>query len=154
MQDARFQQKLVNYQNTVLEAVREAEDAITGYLRTREQLGHLKNSVAASQRAVDIALLQYQEGAADYTRVLNTQEALFREQEREVTSRGSAVESVISMYKALGGGWQVRIGDEIIPAETRQLMAERTNWGELLETKTTTDMASDEAKKGRRRVEW
>jgi len=154
VQDARFQQTLVNYQNVVLEAVREAEDAITGYISTREQLGHLKNSVAASQRAVDIALLQYQEGAADYTRVLNTQEALFREQEREVTSRGSAVESVISLYKALGGGWQVRIGDEIIPAETREQMAERTNWGSLLETRTGPAMDSEEARKSRRKVEW
>jgi NodT family efflux transporter outer membrane factor (OMF) lipoprotein len=154
VQDARFQQSLVNYQNTVLEALREAEDATTGFLRTREQLGYLKQSVGASQRAVEIALLQYQEGAADYTRVLNTQEALFREQEREVTSRGLAVESVIALYKALGGGWQVRIGDEIIPAETREMMAERTNWGRLLETKTAPDMNSEEAKKDRHRVTW
>jgi NodT family efflux transporter outer membrane factor (OMF) lipoprotein len=154
VQDARFQQALVSYQNTVLEAIREAEDAMTGFLRTREQLGYLKNSVAASQRAVDIALLQYQEGAADYTRVLNTQEALFREQEREVTSRGEAVGNVIALYKALGGGWQVRVGDEIIPAETRELMAERTNWGQLLETKADPALDSEQSKKERRRVAW
>ena len=51
-------------------------------------------------------------------------------------------------------GWQVRIGDEIIPAETRQLMAERTNWGQLLETKTSTGMTSEEAAKQRRKVAW
>lgn len=127
---------------------------MTGFVRTREQLGYLKQSVEASQRAVEIALLQYQEGAADYTRVLNTQEALFREQEREVTSRGVAVGSVVALYKALGGGWQVRVGDEIIPAETRELMAERTHWGEILETRTDPAMDSEEAKKERRRVAW
>jgi NodT family efflux transporter outer membrane factor (OMF) lipoprotein len=154
VQDARFQQTLVSYRNTVLEAVREAEDAMTGFLRTREQVGYLKSSVAASQRAVDIALLQYQEGAADYTRVLNTQESLFREQAREVTSRGEAVGNVIALYKALGGGWQVRIGDEIIPAETRNLMAERTNWGQLLDTRTDPALDSEAARKNRRKVAW
>ena len=42
MQDARFQQFLVNYQNTVLRALQETEDAMTGFLRTREQIGYLK----------------------------------------------------------------------------------------------------------------
>ncbi len=154
VQDARFQQLLVNYQNTVLLALQEAEDAMIGFIRTREQLGYLKNGVAAAQRAVDIALLQYQEGAADYTRVLNTQEALFREQEREVTSRGLAVANVVALYKALGGGWQVRIGNEIIPAETRDEMAKRTNWGQLLKTRTDPAQESEELKKERRRVAW
>ena len=54
----------------------------------------------------------------------------------------------------LGGGWQVRVGDEIIPAETRKLMAERTNWGQLLETKTDPALDSENSKKERRRVAW
>ena len=129
VQDARFQQLLINYQDTVLRAVQEAEDSITGFLRTREQLEYLDSGVAAAQRAVEIALLQYQEGAADYTRVLNTQESLFREQEREVTARGLVVTNLVGLYKALGGGWQIRVGNEFVSEETKEQMQQRTNWG-------------------------
>ena len=154
VQDARFQQLLVNYQNTVLRALQEAEDAMTGFFRTQEQIGYLRNGVAAAQRAVDIALLQYQEGAADYTRVLNTQESLFREQEREVNARGASVENLTALYKALGGGWQIRLGNEFVPAATREQMQQRTNWGHLLETKNDPAQGSEEAQKERRKVSW
>jgi NodT family efflux transporter outer membrane factor (OMF) lipoprotein len=154
VQDARFQQLLVNYQNTVLRALQETEDAMTGFLRTREQIGYLRSGVDAAQRAVEIALLQYQEGAADYTRVLNTQESLFREQEREVNARGIAVGNLSALYKALGGGWQIRMGKDFVPAATRDLMQQRTNWGHLLETKNDPAQDSEESRADRRRPAW
>jgi len=46
--------------------------------------------------------------------------------------QGSAVLSLVSMYKALGGGWQARAGQNIVRPETQQEMAERTDWGGLL----------------------
>ena len=154
VQDARFQQLLVNYQDTVLRALQEAEDAMTGFIRTREQVGHLRKGVSAAQRAVDIALLQYQEGAADYTRVLNTQESLFREQEREVRARGALVASLVALYKSLGGGWQIREGKEFIPATTKEQMMQRTNWGQLLDTRNDPARESEAEKANRRRVAW
>ena len=155
VQDARLQQLLVNYQDTVLRAVQEAEDAMTGFLRTQEQVGFLKNGVAAAQRAVDIALLQYQEGAADYTRVLNTQEALFREQEREVLARGTVVGNLVALYRALGGGWQIRMGEEFIPEALQEQMAERTDWGRLLDTQRDPTQGTDVgADAERQRIAW
>lgn len=145
VQDARLQQLLANYQNTVLAALREAEDSLTGFLRTREQIAHLNNGVMAAQRAVDIALLQYQEGAADYTRVLNTQESLFREQERQVSARGDVVANLVALYKALGGGWQIRLGNEFIPPATKEEMEERTDWGPLLEVSSDPVQSIDPA---------
>jgi len=154
VQDARYQQSLVNYQDTVLRGIREAEDAMTGFLRTGEQIRYLRNGVEAAQRAVEIALLQYQEGAADYTRVLNTQESLFREQEREVNARGVLVGNLVALYKALGGGWQIRMGNELIPAATKEQMLQRTNWGHLLETHHDPAQASEQEKSSRRKVAW
>ena len=154
VQDARFQQLLVNYQDTVLRALQEAEDAMTGFIRTREQVGHLRNGVSAAQRAVDIALLQYQEGAADYTRVLNTQEALFREQEREVTARGVLVGNLIQLYKALGGGWQIRMGNEFIATSAKEQMNERTDWGNLLDTQRDPALSPDDEKPDRQKIAW
>ena len=154
VQDARFQQLLANYQNTVLRSLQEAEDAMTGFIRTREQVGYLRDGVDAAQRAVDIALLQYQEGAADYTRVLNTQESLFREQEREVTARGVLVDNLVALYKALGGGWQIRMGNEFIPVVTKDQMGERTDWGRLLDTQRDPVQGTEEDKPDRYRIAW
>lgn len=154
VQDARFQQLLANYRNTVLRALQEAEDAMTGFIRTRETVEYLREGVDAAQRAVDIALLQYQEGAADYTRVLNTQESLFREQEREVTARGLLVDNLVAMYKALGGGWQIRMGNEFIPVATKEKMDQRTDWGQLLDTQRDPAQSREEQKPDRYRVAW
>ncbi|MCK5511862.1 MAG: efflux transporter outer membrane subunit, partial [Thermodesulfovibrionia bacterium] len=68
VQDVRFQQLVVNYQNTVLNAYREVEDAMVGFLRSQEQVKYLADSVNASKRSVDLSLIQYREGVADYQR--------------------------------------------------------------------------------------
>ncbi|MEO1089557.1 MAG: efflux transporter outer membrane subunit [Pseudomonadota bacterium] len=132
VQDARFQELVVNYQNTVLSAYQEVEDAAVAFVLAQRQADKLATSVAAAERAVRIALLQYRDGTADYTRVLNTQTSLVRGQDRLVATRGQIVANLIALYKALGGGWQVRVGQDFLPAPTRDEMAERTDWGKLL----------------------
>jgi hypothetical protein len=81
---------------------------------------------------VDLAVIQYRDGAADYTRVLNTQQSLLSQQERETSARGDIARNLIGMYRALGGGWQLREGNDFVPASIKDQMRERTNWGELL----------------------
>lgn len=107
-QDARLQQFIAAYQHTVLQAAREVEDALIGFLRAKEQARLLAESVYAARRAVDLALVQYRNGTADYTRVLNTQEALVSQQDTNTAARGDIARNLIAMYKALGGGWQIR----------------------------------------------
>jgi outer membrane protein TolC len=136
VQDARFQQTLVNYENTVIDAAREVEDAITGYVRGQKQQSILERGVAAAKRSTEISLLRYQEGFSDYQRVLQAQQSLFSQQQRYVTARSDTVRSLTALYKALGGGWEVRNGKSFIDEETMQVMTERTNWGNLLETET------------------
>ena len=86
----------------------------------------------AARRAVDLALTQYREGAVDYTPVLNTQERLVAQQDQLTAARGDVASNLISLYRALGGGWQLRKGKQIIPAPIRSEMQQRTNWGGLL----------------------
>ena len=76
----------------------------------------------------------FNEGFADYQRVLTAQQAQFAQQSRYVANKSSVVSSYISLYLALGGGWQVRHETDLLDAETREAMMERTNWGDLLET--------------------
>ena len=131
-QDALFQELAVNYQNTVLRAAQEVEDAMVGFLRTQEEATFLSTSVQAYKRSVDLSLLQYREGLVDYQRVLDTQRFLTRSQETYVTRKGDIVISLVATYKALGGGWQIREGKDYVPEEIRVEMAQRTDWGELL----------------------
>lgn len=133
VQDARLQQSLVDYQNSVLNAAREVEDAIADHLRRREALEFYGNSAAAARRSVDLALLQYRESIADYQRVLDTQRALNAQQQQFVQTKGEVVTSLVVLYKALGGGWEIRAGKPIVDANNARQMMDRTNWGNLLE---------------------
>ncbi|MGE0624384.1 MAG: efflux transporter outer membrane subunit [Pseudomonadales bacterium] len=133
VQDARLQQQLVLYQSTVLGAAREVEDALAGYVRAREAAAHYARGVEAAGRAVDLALLQYRDGIADYQRVLETQRQLNIQHQFYAQTRGDIVTSLVGIYRALGGGWELRDGRPVIDETTRLEMQERTNWGGLLD---------------------
>jgi NodT family efflux transporter outer membrane factor (OMF) lipoprotein len=132
VQDARFEQLLTNYRNTVLEAAREVEDGLAGYLAARHATQYLHDSVKAAQRAVDLSMIQYREGAVDFQRVLDSQQRLLRAQDAYTRSRGEIVTSLVATYKALGGGWEIRAGQAPLPEATEQRMRERTDWGRLI----------------------
>jgi NodT family efflux transporter outer membrane factor (OMF) lipoprotein len=132
VQDARFQQLVVNYQNTVLRAAQEVEDAMVAFLRSRDEVKFLSESVNAATRSVDISMIQYREGLVDYQRVLDTQRFQRQEQDLLTDIKGSVVLNFIAMFKALGGGWQIREGRDFVPEEIRKKMQQRTNWGNLL----------------------
>ncbi len=134
VQDARFQQALVNYQDTTLQAARESEDAMIGFLKRRQEADLLEDSVNAARRSVDLALIQYRDGSADYTRVLNTQELLLAQQDALTAARGEIVGNLIALYKALGGGWELRGDDDFVNLDTLGAMRDRTDWGRLLDT--------------------
>jgi outer membrane protein TolC len=131
-QDARLQQLLVNYQNVVLQAAQEVEDSTVGFVRTQEQERYLNESVKAALRSVDLAVIQYRDGAVDYTRVLNTQQSLILQQDQATVTRGEIAQNLVGMYRALGGGWQLRAGKDFIPEATKDVMSKRTNWGNVL----------------------
>jgi NodT family efflux transporter outer membrane factor (OMF) lipoprotein len=136
VQDARLQQALINYRETVIQAAREVEDAMAAYSNALIQDQILSETVAAAERSTELALLRYKEGLADYQRVLTAQQALFTQQARYVSNKGEMVSSLVAVYRALGGGWQNRDGS-FVDDETRQIMNERTDWGELLQSPDT-----------------
>jgi len=133
VQDSRFQQSLVNYQETVIQASREAEDAMVALVGTQQQVKILTDGVVSAQRSNDLSTLRYKEGFSDYQRVLDAQQSLFSQQQRLVTSHGDSVRSLIALYKALGGGWQDQGEQPIISEASRDEMSERVNWGDFLE---------------------
>ncbi len=132
IEDARYQQAIANYQNTVLKAAQEAEDAMIGFLRSQREAELLAQSVEHYRESMRIALLQYRAGDTSYQRVVDIQRDLTREEDRLATTKGAIATNLIAIYKALGGGWQIRFGHSFVPEETLDEMRGRTDWGDLL----------------------
>jgi multidrug efflux system outer membrane protein len=133
VEDARFQQLYEQYQDTVLQAAREIEDAAIGFAQLRSEVGILDKSVQAARRSLDIADVQYREGLVDFERVLDSQRSLFGQQERLVVAKGGIAQNLITLYKAMGGGWQAGRARPVVDEATRGTMAERSNWKRLLD---------------------
>ncbi len=134
IQDARLQQLIEQYQNQVLQAAQEVNNAAYKLIKTNEQQVILDESVVASKRALDIANIRYREGYADFQRVLDAQRVMFSQAERQLLNQGDYVATVISLYKALGGGWTEMSVDTLITDDMKNTMQQRTDWGELLTT--------------------
>ena len=141
VQDARFQQLYEQYQDVVLRAARELDDAASGFAYTRAQVGILRDTVQAARRSLDIATVQYREGLVDFQRVLDSQRALFSAQESLVASQGGVVQYLIAVYKAMGGGWHAGRSRPVLDEATQATMGERSNWNSLLQAPLPPPMA-------------
>jgi NodT family efflux transporter outer membrane factor (OMF) lipoprotein len=157
VQDAKFQQLLINYQNTVLKAAQEVEDSMTGFLRAQEATAFDQNAVNAAKRSAEIAMTQYKEGAVDYQRVIDVQRSLLQEQNSLAQTQSSIATNLIALYKALGGGWELRQGQPIVPESMQTEMQKRTNWGKLLPSKPAPETLADPTPAGKmplQTVDW
>jgi NodT family efflux transporter outer membrane factor (OMF) lipoprotein len=132
VQDARFQELVLDYKNKTLKAAQEAEDGLSAFLRSREEVSFLRESVEGATRSVELSMTQYREGLVDYQRVLDTQRAQTQTQDLLTSTRGVVLVSLIATYKALGGGWESRAGKDFLPEEIKNEMRQRTDWGPLL----------------------
>ncbi len=132
VQDAKLQGLLVDYQNAVLKAQKEVEDGLASFLQGREQVEFLRKSVAAADAALGLAILQWNLGTRDFTTVLTAEQNLYTAQNNLAMAEGGVSTGLASVYRALGGGWQIRAENEFVPAATPEEMRRRTNWGELL----------------------
>ena len=132
VQDAKLQGFLVDYQNLVLKAQQEVEDGLASFLQGREQVEFLRKSVAAADAALGLAIIQWNLGTRDFTTVLTAEQNLYTAQNNLAMAEGGVSTGLASVYRALGGGWQIRAENEFVPIATAEEMRRRTNWGELL----------------------
>jgi len=123
---------LIAYRNAVLNAQREVENGLAAFLQGRLQVDLLARSVAAANSALRIAMDQYLLGTRDFTTVLTAEQNLYQAESSLASASGSVSVGLASVYRSLGGGWQIREGDEFVNAATRDEMRSRTNWGQLL----------------------
>jgi NodT family efflux transporter outer membrane factor (OMF) lipoprotein len=132
VQDARFQELLIIYQNTVLKAQQEVENALIAFLKAQQRATKLAGSTAAAKKSAELAMLQYREGITDFTTVLTAEQNLLTQQDALATTLGEISGNLVGVYRAMGGGWQIREGQDLVPPEVKAEMARRTNWGNLL----------------------
>jgi NodT family efflux transporter outer membrane factor (OMF) lipoprotein len=137
LQDAVFQEQLVEYRNMVLQVQGEVENAIVAYLKSHQQVESYRLAEVYAQRATDIAIVQYQEGATDYVPVWLNLVFLYAQQNALASTQGSVATNLVQVYKSLGGGWQVRAAQDpvaLLPVATKDEMRDRTKqWKKVLQ---------------------
>jgi NodT family efflux transporter outer membrane factor (OMF) lipoprotein len=132
VQDAKLQSLLVDYQNTVLKAQKEVEDGLALFYNSQRQVAFLRKSVAAAEAALNIALIEFNLGTRDFTTVLTAEQNLYTAQNDLVIAEGNVSKGLAAVFRALGGGWQIREGNDFVPAATREEMRQRTDYGNVL----------------------
>jgi outer membrane protein, multidrug efflux system len=106
VQNARQEQALDAYQQTVLTALEDAENALTAYAKEQVRRQSLSQSVEANQQALELSSQLYKSGLVDFLRVLDSERSLYQAQDALVQSDQSVSLDLVQLYKALGGGWQ------------------------------------------------
>ena len=107
LQEGRQQEAGVHYQQTVLRAWHEVDDALVAYQASQQRRDSLQQAVRHSQRALDSVHQQYAQGTVDFLNVMTVQNALLANQAAWVESTAAVSLALVDVYASLGGGWEV-----------------------------------------------
>jgi outer membrane protein TolC len=99
---------VANYQNTVLEANEEVEDALVAFLNSQKEVELFRENVDDLERALTLLLIQFEEGAIDFSPIFVLQGSLRTAQDQLAAAQGRVLVNLIDVYRALGGGWRIR----------------------------------------------
>jgi multidrug efflux system outer membrane protein len=105
-QKAIQEQSLLAYQQTVLTALQEAQDALVALTKEQEHRDVLQKAVESSRKSVNLATQLYTEGETDFLNVLTAQRSLYSSEDALVNSNRTVSTNLVALYKALGGGWE------------------------------------------------
>lgn len=139
LQDALFQESLVNYNKTVLLAVQEVSNALNSYTLTKEQLVLNAQAIEATVNAFNISITQYNDGLVGYQRLLTSVKDLTRSEDQYAQIQGNVANHIISLYKALGGGWEMASAKPYLHDEDIKQMQKRSDWGEYFDTNSSLE---------------
>jgi outer membrane protein TolC len=108
LQEARTQELIAAYQNEVLTAGREVQTALRGFLRSQEQAKDLARSVKAATAAAKIEEKLFTDLKADVNRLFTLENTQLQQQDSLAVAQGNTALNLINVYRALGGGWELR----------------------------------------------
>jgi multidrug efflux system outer membrane protein len=115
---ARYAELLSDYHKSVISAFSNVEDALVAVQQTAEQYQRQQDAVAKARRAYEITQKQLHAGIVNVLTVLNTQTALFTAEDALVQVRYAHLQSLVQLFNALGGGWQVSAQNDMRVART------------------------------------
>jgi multidrug efflux system outer membrane protein len=104
---ARNAESLANYEQTVLLALEETENALSDYARERQRLDHLVRAAEASRSAADLAGQRFEGGVEDFLTALDAYRTSLEAEDQLAISQTRAATGLVAIYKALGGGWEI-----------------------------------------------
>lgn len=104
-EDARLDQAILLYEDTLRRSLEEVENSLTSYEREREQRAQLERAVASNRRSVELARELYTAGLTDFLSVLEAEKALYSSENDLAQSEAGVATNLVALYKALGGGW-------------------------------------------------
>ncbi len=105
VQDITFQQAVLSYQNQVLTAQQNVEDALSSFFQGKEQLAALRRADTAAKRSTELSLRRYKSGLTDFTTVTNAQQSQLQTSDSLVQAQSGVLLAAISAYRSVGGGW-------------------------------------------------
>ena len=105
VQSALQEQYLIAYETAVLNALKEVENALAAYVQEQYRRQALIDAAAAAKQAAQLAKTKYQAGLSDFSDVLDAERSLLSYEDELAISEGMVTTGLISLYKALGGGW-------------------------------------------------
>jgi multidrug efflux system outer membrane protein len=97
---------LARYEQSVLHALEEADASLTGYAQALIKQKHLRESAQSSAEAAVLARTRFDSGAADFLTVLDAERTVLESEDRLAASETQTATALLSMYKALGGGFR------------------------------------------------
>ena len=106
-QEALRDISFVTYQQMVLTALQEVENALVAYSEEQRHYKSLGNAVAADRRAVDLSVRLFREGQTDFLSVITAERTLYTDDSALTQSRENLGVDLVALYKALGGGWDL-----------------------------------------------
>jgi len=104
-QDARLDQAILVYEDTLRHSFEDVENSLTSYQREREQRAKLEQAAASNRRAVELAKELYTAGLSDFLSVLEAEKSLYASEDELARSQAAVSINLVALYKALGGGW-------------------------------------------------
>lgn len=131
LQDATFQQLIEDYRQVVLQAQAEVELSLIAYFQSHLQLEALQQAADAAQRAANVSVEQYQDGAVDFNTVVSTLRTLVAQQDQLASIQGAVAANLVGVYLSLGGGWEVRQGGnpgDVVPEATKDELKARSKY--------------------------
>ena len=104
-EDARTEQALVRYEQTVLDALEDVENSMISYIQEEVRRNALERSVKAARKSTDLVKTLYISGLTDFQNVQEMERFQFEQEDQFAESEGKVVQNLISIYRSLGGGW-------------------------------------------------